>query len=96
MLLMLKVAILTKSSLSLYAWVRFPKGATEFVVLAGIILPVERNGKPRTKTHGLVPEVAGLQSFAHLLLPSTTAYQICHTRGTQNLAQRTAISFVGD
>jgi hypothetical protein len=33
---MLKVAILTKSSLSLYVWVRFPKGASEFVVLAGI------------------------------------------------------------
>ena len=39
---------------------RLPKGATEFDVPAGIILPVERNGKPRTKTHGLVLEVAGL------------------------------------
>jgi hypothetical protein len=29
MLLMLKVAILTKSSLSLYVWVRLSKGATE-------------------------------------------------------------------
>jgi hypothetical protein len=40
--------------------VRLPKGATEFVVPAGIILPVERNGKPRTKTHSLVLGVAGL------------------------------------
>jgi hypothetical protein len=46
---MLKVAILTKSSLSLYVWVRFPKGATEFVVLAGIILPVEEMENPELK-----------------------------------------------
>jgi hypothetical protein len=50
------------------------------VIPAGIILPVKRNGKLRTKTHGLVPEVAGLQSFVHLLLPTTAAYQIWHTR----------------
>jgi hypothetical protein len=31
-----------------------------FVVPAGIILPMERNGKPRTKTHSLVLEVAAL------------------------------------
>src|SRR6202023_759296 len=49
MLLMLKVATLTKSLSALYLWVRLPKGATEFVVPAGIILPVERNGKPELK-----------------------------------------------
>ena len=34
-----------------------PKGATEFVVPAAIILPVGTNGKPGTKTHSLVLEV---------------------------------------
>jgi hypothetical protein len=60
MLLMLKVATLTKSLSALSSGCALPKGATEFVVPAGIILPVERNGKPRTKTHSLILEVAGL------------------------------------
>jgi hypothetical protein len=42
----------------LYLWVRLPKGVPEFVVPAGIILPVEGNGKLRTKTQSLVLEVA--------------------------------------
>jgi hypothetical protein len=50
MLLMLKVATFTKPLSALYLWVCLPKGATEFVVPAGIILPVGTNGKPRTKT----------------------------------------------
>ena len=60
MLLMLKVATLTKSLSVPVLWVRLPKGTTEFGVPAGIILPVERNGKPRTKMHSLVLEVVGL------------------------------------
>jgi hypothetical protein len=60
---------------------RLPKGATDFVVPAGIILPVVRNGKPRTKTHSLVLELAALLNAwsvkllsiqRHLLRPSLT------------------------
>ena len=38
--------------MSLYPWVRLPKGATEFVVPAGIILPVERNELKRMPSSG--------------------------------------------
>src|SRR5882757_830673 len=70
MLLMLKVAILTKSLSVLYFWVHPPKRATECVVPAGIILPVERNGNPRTKTHSLVLEVASLLNGWSVMLLS--------------------------
>jgi hypothetical protein len=49
MLLMLKVATLTKSLSALYLWVRLPKGSTEFVGLA--LFYRWRNGTRRTKTH---------------------------------------------
>jgi hypothetical protein len=59
MLLMLKVAILTKSPLSLYlyVWVRLSKGATE-VRCSG--RHYFTGGKKSKTTQGLVPEVAGL------------------------------------
>jgi hypothetical protein len=55
----LKVAILTKSSLSLYlyVWVRLSKGATE-VRCSG--RHYFTGGKKSKTTQGLVPEVAGL------------------------------------
>src|SRR3981189_838407 len=64
MLLMLKVAILTKSSLSLYVWVRLntygcaSKGATEVHCSGRHYFTGGKNWKT---TRGLVPEVAGLQ-----------------------------------
>src|ERR1700680_679864 len=45
MLLTLKVATLTKSLYVLAPLGAPPKGAIEFIVPAGTILPVERNGK---------------------------------------------------
>ena len=57
---------------------------------------MERDGKTRTKTHGLALEVAGLQSVAHLLLAPIAAYQVWHTPGLTNPTQRSAISFIGD
>jgi hypothetical protein len=57
MLLMLKVAILTKSSLSLYVWVRLSKGATE-VRCSG--RHYFTGGKKWKTTQVLVPEGAGL------------------------------------
>jgi hypothetical protein len=54
MLLMLKVATLTKVPLCPVPLGRLSKAATEFVVPAAIILPVEGNGKPRTKSERLV------------------------------------------
>jgi hypothetical protein len=50
MLLMLNVATRT-GSLSVCVLICLLKGATEFVVPAGIILLVERNGNPRTEMH---------------------------------------------
>src|SRR5882672_7805815 len=58
MLLMLKVAILTKSSLSLYVWVRLSKGAPG-VRCSG--RHYFTGGKKWKTMRGLVPEVAGLQ-----------------------------------
>jgi hypothetical protein len=55
---MLKVAILTKSSLSLYAWLRLSKGATEVRCSGRHYFTGGRNWKT---TRGLVPEFAGLQ-----------------------------------
>src|ERR1700719_3549988 len=47
MLLMLKVATFTKSLSAPLRPEASPRGTTEFVVPAGIVLSVERNGKPR-------------------------------------------------
>jgi hypothetical protein len=54
----LKVAILTKSSLYLYVWVRLSKGTTE-VRCSG--RHYFTGGQKWKITQGLVPEVAGLQ-----------------------------------
>jgi len=69
MLLMLKVATLTSLLCPCTYECASQKEQPKCVALAGIILPVERDGKPRTKTEGLVPKVAGLQLFAALAAP---------------------------
>src|SRR5689334_1090583 len=71
MLLMLKVATLTKSLCVLVGLDPPPKG-TVFVAAAGIILQMERDGKPRTEAR--MPGLLCRRVRLALLIRSTSAH----------------------
>ncbi len=73
MLLMLKVATLTESLCVPAPLGAPPKRSNEFVIPAGIILPVEGNGKLRAKTYSVVLEVACLLKVSGF--PSPPAFR---------------------